>query len=262
VKLEGDFDKGQLLLVDLYQPQVAIRWGQPYRKKFDVPGWAMIALRAEIGKLAAEEAIEFTPGKGVWSYGKLYVEPEPPGRDVFVGQLASSGRICEVVYHAKRRDRVMREDVLPMLSESPAKGSQYWSVFDLSCDVPEGWKLKTHRLNAGDLTLDFTQGKRGSLLVRQIGPAAIALKRQPLDKWLAGHALIWKKHHRVIDTAADHMTLSRRRRFFLASWHVKQRTILIRHDEVRDRIVIVDSDQESIARSVIETVGKGAADER
>ena len=71
-----------------------------------------------------------------------------------------------------------------------------WSIFELSCIVPASFRLTGQRLNAGDLSLQFTERRahrdgpprcffRRRLTVRQIAVAELALRRLPLDRWLA-----------------------------------------------------------------------------
>ena len=80
------------------------------------------------------------------------------GRDVWFGYGPVSGRMVQVIYHAHRRDGA---------GEVP---SRHWptcrattprpAIFELSCIVPASFRLTGQRLNAGDLSLQFTERLR------------------------------------------------------------------------------------------------------
>lgn len=298
VKIEGDWNKGSILIADFHATRLALRWQSAPKRKFDAPAWTEQAIRNEVGELMLKESVEHVPsgskdesggmkdehGKASsslslhpssfslhpssFSTGRLFVEPDPPGRDVWVGQSSVSNRLIEVVYQTKVRSSFLRDRILTGLSDQPTDRAQHWSIFDLSCDAPDGWTLKSQRLNAGDLTLSF--GKKNEvLIVRQIAPAGLALGRQSLETWLAAQQRVWKKLYRakgeattVSLTEADDRDMTilvqplvRRRRFFLARWVAASRFTLGAHDRQRDRLVFVDASSLELATRTLATVG-------
>lgn len=270
MKIEGDWNKGSILIADFHATRLAMRWQSMPKRRFDPADWARNALRSEVGQLMLEKSLEHLPGKA-FTVGRLFLEPDPPGRDVWVGASGVSDRLIELVYQTRTRSRVLRDEILPTLGDQRRDGSLHWSIFDLSCTLPTGWSLKSQRLNAGDLTLSF--GKRNAVVVvRQIAPAALALARQPLEKWLDAQQRLWKKLYRPdgevesITPTHSHVggpilaqALRRRRRFFLARWVAWKRFTLAAHDTRRDRLVLVDADSIEVAAQVLETVGKAGA---
>ena len=100
------------------------------------------------------------PVESAWRVSKLYTEPDPPGRDIWFGWSTTSGRVIEIVHHAKHRDVVFAESVLPSVEDTKPDEPQAWSVFDLSCKSPAGWSLQWYRFNAGDLTLAFSRKRQ------------------------------------------------------------------------------------------------------
>lgn len=289
MKIEGDWNKGSILIADFHATRLALRWQAAPKRKFDPDAWTKQAIRHEVGELMLKESVEHTPGKdeggrrkdergktpsslslhpSSFSTGRLFVEPDPPGRDVWVGQSSVSNRLIEIVYQTKVRSTFLRDQILTGLSDQPADCAQHWSIFDLSCDAPEGWTLKSQRLNAGDLTLSF--GKKNEvLIVRQIAPAALALGRQPLETWLASQQRVWKKLYRP-KGKAESVSLSepgdrdmtilvqplvRRRRFFLARWVAASRYSIAAHDRDRDRLVFVDASSLELASKTLASVG-------
>ncbi len=249
VKIEGDRRAGSMIIADLHDSRLAVRWSTPRKKYFDAAAWAMQAMTGEVGKLAADASRTFAPG-GAWTVGRLFVEPEPPGRDVWVGHSIVSGRLMQISYPSKKVSSALAADVLAHLLDQPADQPMRWAIFDLQCAAPGGFNLLTHRLNAGDLALTFSSG-REQLTVRQIGPASVALQRQPLEAWARGHGRVWQKTHRPNigpPSAAGEdsptivqQTLSRKRRWFLARQLSPNRYITAVHQVERNRILILDA---------------------
>jgi hypothetical protein len=281
VKIEGDGSKGAVLIADLKSPRIGLRW-TTLGKRADPAKFVRGAMLAEIGKLATAEAVEHTPGDA-FTHGLLYVEKDPPGRDVFVGFSKATRRVVEVVLHVRavgevdeknpkqRRERelplhMLSADLLPTLQDDASRTA--WSIFDLRFTLPEaGWTLAKQRLNAGDLTMELTR-KRHVLIVRQIGPARLALKRQEAKQWVTIHGLLWKQMYKSsgegLGTRDEPKLLAsvklvRRRRFFFARWAPPVRYIAMHHDEARDRLVLIDADDASLIDKVLPTVGRREA---
>src|SRR5277367_4921958 len=85
VKLEGDHAEGYALFADSLRPRLGLRWQTPKRKRKFNPDIAVrLALRNEVGQLAADEArpLAVIRGSDPFMTALLYIEPQPPGRDV------------------------------------------------------------------------------------------------------------------------------------------------------------------------------------
>jgi hypothetical protein len=270
VKVEGDWEQGSLLIADMLSAKLGLRWRR--MKRGDPVKVANQALRKEVGSLAADEAVDQAMGDDglegdAWRTSRVYVEPKPPGRDVWIGWSSRSGRVLEIVHHAKVRDRMLVEEILPSLRDTPLDAEQAWSIFDLSCRTPAGWTLQWYRLNAGDLSLSFRK-KKSTMLIRQIAPAQLALARQSMDGWLSQLPKALKKLYRPLRNLEDATleidgrTLEGRRGAFLRrrrlwwAWMIQPRQhILGFHDAVRNRLVIAQGDDEPALRAVLATSG-------
>jgi hypothetical protein len=275
VKLEGTDARGEVLIADMARPRLAFRWTTP-RRKLDLAAWAQRTLGGEIGKLAATEVRPFAMSSGDWRGSMLYVDSDPPGRDVWVAQSRASGRVIEMVYSShgsshglsQGADRTLSDLILPSLSDAPADQSRLWRVFDLSCRSPAGYALSSQRLNAGDLTLSFAN-RRLTLLVRQIALGKLALQRKPLAKWLDAHVRSLSPTYapadeaRVIEIERGDIKMSGligsarlRSRFGWMRWLPPAQTALVLHDEPRDRLIVVQASEESVADEVAASVGR------
>jgi len=272
LRLEGDFDHGSVLIADLHRPRLGIRWRRATGKRFDAAAWAMQAMRDEVGKLAADEAKPLELPAGRFAASSIYLEPQPPGRDVWLAFSRASGRCIQIVHHASRRETILVGTILPTLEDLGGRdGPMPWAVFDLSCLAPAGMKLTGHRLNAGDLSLTFAD-KHRIVTIRQVALAELALKRKPLRQWLADQESRRHKYHRPIaeptelELSSDDgrrltglaRTMVRRRRFFFlrAIWP-ELRTIAL-HDPQRDRIVIVQASDDALIHEAARGVGWSA----
>ena len=273
VKLDGDAAAGHALFADALRPRLGLRWQTPRPRRFDAAAAVQRTMVDEVGRLAAAEARPWSPPTGEWRSPLLYVEPDPPGRDVWVGYSPTSGRLLSVACPVHRREHALARTVLPTLADLPLDRAAPWSVFDLNLVVPAGFTLSGRQLNAGDLSLSFADRRRGIVTVRQIAVAELALRRRSLDGWLADQQRPHARHHRSSGPAEDATVsmagrpplpgrvgrLRRRRRFALASWRPPLLVTLAVHDAARDRLVVLHGTDEDLLRAVASTVGAGRA---
>lgn len=274
VRLEGSYDEGYALVADLQRPRFGLRWKRA-GTRLDAAAWTRKTMIAEVGRLAADEAVDGAVNGAVdggvlsspvdWQAGRLYTEPKPPGRDVWLALSPVSRRTVEFVYHAHRRDRILVQRLLPKLVDQPA-GVMEWSVFDLSCRSPAHLELIGQRLNAGDLSLTFGDRKKIEVTARQIALASLALKRQTLESWLAGQIDLRRKYYRAtgsMETDPPASLLrqgSRRRLRWRWKWWIAPGFVtLARHDPVRDRLVVVDATSELLAMQMLDSIAWAGA---
>lgn len=258
VKLDGTFDTGHALIADLHGPKLGLRWRRVGARRLDASAWARRAIEAEVGKAAAGRARALSLAGAAWAGSTLWLDPDPPGRDVWAAHSAASNRVVEIVYHVPKRDRVLEDRILAALTDAPAAAARIWSVFDLRCIVPGAYELKAHRLNAGDVGLTFAAG-RESLAIRQIALARLALQRLPLEKWLSGQESAVQRYYRAagdageieLAGAAGVMRHSRRRRrYSFMRWLPRSVVTIALHDARRDRLVLVQGSSEAAVRAL------------
>ncbi len=269
VRLDGDAAAGQALFADALRPRVGLRWRTVRRgRRFDPAAAVRQTLAAEVGQLAAAEARPGGPAGGDWASPLLYVEPDPPGRDVWVAFSPASGRLVTVACPVRRREHVLAGLVLPTVAESPLDRAAPWAVFDLGLTVPGGFALAGRRLDAGDLSLWFADRRGARFTVRQVAVAELALRRRPLDGWVRDQQRADRRQYRpagpVVDAevivggrplAGRAGRLARRRRFALARWHPPALVTVVAHDVPRDRLIVLHGTDEALLRAVAATVG-------
>lgn len=126
--------------------------------------------------------VERTGWDPLWRYD------DPVGKiDHWMGYCPQTCRVVDLAYHrgSPAEDRQARSLVLEHLTDQPPDRPRMWSFFDVSFVVPPGFIYDEAEMNVGDMWVEFDAADgRGSLTVRQIYPAKLALKRQSLGKWL------------------------------------------------------------------------------
>jgi hypothetical protein len=271
VKLEGDYAAGYALFADALRPRLGLRWSTPRkgRRKFDVAAAVAKAMREEVGQLAASEGKAFKM-PGAWDGSTLYIEPQPPGRDVWIGYSETSSRLLELAYHAHRREHILAGMVLPTIADFPSDRATPWAVFDLNCVIPADMALVGQRLNAGDLGLTFAD-RWNRVTVRQIAVAQLALQRTPLDGWITEQQRTMSRHYRAVGVSSDvtvsvgggrnvtgrRARMARRRRFGLMRWRLPREYVTFAlHDDVRDRVVILHGTDEALLSAIAATLGQ------
>src|SRR6185503_17252832 len=97
-KIQGDYDSGEILIADLERARLGVRWKLAKSKKHEPAELARRALKDEVGALAADEARALAIKSPDIAASLLYIDPKPPGRDVWTGFSRTSNRLIQVVY--------------------------------------------------------------------------------------------------------------------------------------------------------------------
>lgn len=254
VRLEGDYARGSVIVADLVAPRLAIRWLRLHRRaRPDV--YCRNAIRRET---QSDDATELSPHATGWT-GFLHVGES---QDTWIGHSSESRRIVQIVRPRASEDGMTTQTLIASLVDQPVDEPMRWDIFDFSCVVPAGYRLQSHRLNAGDLTLSFRAG-RETLNLRQIAPATLALARQKPEAWLDQHARLWRNTHRAgtaetINGSTSLLRLRRRRRMTPAWWIPRERVLLLDIDSASNRMLLVDAVSLELARSMLADAGKEA----
>ena len=266
LRIEGDYDTGNVLLGDLHGPRLGMRWKKASGRRFSAADWSRSAIRAEVGSGEADKARPHSPTEQ-FEGGLLYLDPDPPGRDVWTAYSPASKRVIEVVYRSRRKEHPLAAIILPVLADHDPAEPVPWSIFGLSAIVPAGYRLQKHQLNAGDLNLWFT-AKKQELVIRQVALASQAMSRMPMIKWLNQTEWPRRKYFRRYAQPAEHSmevdgrslrglsSALRRRRRFSWLWTVPHgyQTLAL-HDEARDRLVFVQATDPDLPESIVKTIG-------
>ncbi|HEV2292732.1 MAG TPA: hypothetical protein VGR35_02690 [Tepidisphaeraceae bacterium] len=272
VALSGSFSAGHALLAELGEPRLGLRWKKGDARR-ETPDVLERIVRREAGGTSTQQVkhLPAYPGACTLKQAVVCLDERIPGRDVCAAWAADSGRLVQLVYHAPERDDVLVDEIVPALRETVSLSWQRWAVLDLTCAVPAGFILESHDLRAGDLQLKW-RGRRGRIAVRQLSLADLVLQRTTLEQLVRNRQ---REHHLAYHsqqplsqvrllTEDDRELLGlsglalRKRRFFWRSGLPPQRLTLAVHDPTRNRIVMIEADDASLARDIARTVGTGS----
>lgn len=266
VKLEGDHANGYALFADTLRPRLGLRWQTPGKKNFALESAVRLAMQHEVGQLATEEARPFSTTDICWQSPLLYVEPDPPGRDIYSVYSATSGRLLQISYHANRRENILAHTIIPTLGDAPTEYAHPWSIFDLNFIIPGGMKLRSQCLSVGDLSLSFAD-RYTQLTIRQIAVAQLALQRQSLDRWIVdqqkSESRYFKPSGQFTDISVQmsnrpvdgrKSTMARKRRYFLIWNRPETLTTLGLHDPQRDRLLLLQGPDQSLLQVVADSI--------
>lgn len=226
----------------------------PARDRFTVCGWAV--------------GVQTVEGRET-TYWFGYAEPAR----LLLGVIVN-GALPRTI-----RERVL-ETVLPTLQATPPHKPQIWALYDVSFQVPAGMELVRRRLASGDVALEFTRRGGETLLVRQVYPGDLALRRRPLEAWVEAYPFEeprrlrhrtlrvepWQSRHRHELTGIQR-TGWKRLPFPLGAWAPRQTRAVAVHDPALNRLLIVEwtartEPEERVCMAAIEAMNADLRDVR
>ena len=196
LKIEDKPGSGKMILGDSSQAVAQIKWSNSAGRNFDADRW----LRQRIKAVACDATtVENEPALEDFEKAAWLSEAgtsKTGQRSLWYGYAPKAMLLLEIVINGEideKTQQIFRFRVLPSLRICDSKLVTKWAFFDVSFESPAGFTLKTKRLNVGDMALELTNRKVGRLLVRQVYPASLALKRRKLEKWVRSYP---RKEHR------------------------------------------------------------------
>lgn len=185
LKLQGDPDKGTLMIGDAERPIVLVQWWRPPTDVFDVEKWFEQRFR-KLGTVpvpGAPSPERFT--KTAWRPD--LATREDASKTIWSGYSAAAGLLVEVIVTSiteeKLRNAIFRT-MVPAIRVSGKDEHCRWSMYDVSFVSPPRFELTQKHLFSGDIALRFARGRRETLLMRQVYPAKLAMSRRSLERWL------------------------------------------------------------------------------
>ncbi len=187
IQLAGDRRRGRMLIGDAAQHVLLVQWWRP-GARFDFAPWLRRRLR-QVAEGQPPDAVApvtpagFTSVAGVT--GRTF--RGSVGKSLWYGHAPEDHLVLEITVNeaAEEPAGFVRRHVLPAVGIMPLSGYVCWSVFDTRFESPPGFVLQRRSLHAGHIALELAGPERRSLLVRQVYPAATALAKLPLERWIA-----------------------------------------------------------------------------
>lgn len=197
LKLEGTPEKGQMIVGDAECAVFLVKWKRPHdRSVSDGNEWVadrFKRLGVTPDRNPPAEARFTACG---WVHG---IQTEEGKETTYWFGYSAPGRLLlsmtvNGVLPVSVRETVV-EDVLPSLSVDPADADSTWAMHDVSFKVPAGFELAQRHLFSGDVALEFERGRKETLLLRQVYPGELALRRRSAEAWLTSYP--FKVHRRL-----------------------------------------------------------------
>lgn len=161
-----------------------IKWWRPGRARFQAARWLRERLKGAAVVPLESRTKDFA--QTAWVPAPK-LEGEWVGRSLWYGYSQGAGLVVEAVVNSSAGGdihRAVESWILPSLGTSKREAPTQWAVFGASFESPPGFAIQSHRLHLGDLALVLESRDGRRLLLRQIYPADIALKRRTEDRWL------------------------------------------------------------------------------
>lgn len=185
LKIQGDPVKGSMMIGDAERPIVLIQWCRQPKAGFDTDKWFEQRFR-KLGTVPARGAPvpeRFT--KTAWQ-PELSTH-EGTSKTLWCGYSADACLIVEVIVTTLTEPRLRNwifEKMMPGMKVSSEDEPCCWSMYAVGFRSPPGFELKQKHLYSGDVALLFEREDKGSLLLRQVYPAKLAMSRRTFERWL------------------------------------------------------------------------------
>jgi hypothetical protein len=190
-RIEGNHEKGLILLADDHRPRLVLAWATVTRREFDPTEFCTQKLISLFDSTAGVGPSSVKRVSGNPSFTTMiYAHSREEEKIRAVGYCPATGRIIDSLYHVgtAREDMAFTEGLLRNITDQPIDKPYQWGVLGSSFTVPEGFRYLESTLNLGDQLTRFIAGKSEAngpvLVVRQVYPADLALSRQSLEEWL------------------------------------------------------------------------------
>lgn len=197
LKLSGTSEKGQVVVGNSEYPIFILKWERAQNAQ-DSKGREWVEQRLKkmgvVSDANPPAAAAFTACG--WAHG---VQTEEQRETTYwFGYSAPADLLLGITVNGELPKSIRLKTVhkvLPTLQTTPVDAIQTWAMYSVSFLVPSGFELARRHLYSGDVALEFTRGRRDTLLLRQVYPAELALKRRSMEKWIAHYP--FKDHRRV-----------------------------------------------------------------
>jgi hypothetical protein len=177
-----------MLVGDAAQYVLLVQWWRPGGAGFEFAPWLRRRLR-QVAEGQHPDAVAPMAPAGFASVAGVTGRTFRGGvaKSLWYGHAPADQLVLEITVNdaAEEPARFVKRHVLPAIGVMPLSGHVCWSVFDTRFESPPGFVLQRRSLHAGHIALELAGPERRSLLVRQVYPAATALAKLPLERWIA-----------------------------------------------------------------------------
>ncbi len=205
MKVQGEWKRGEIIVGDDAEATFKITWWRPERKSFDGHAWIHNRIR-ELGNVPSEDS---AAPRGFSSTAFVAEQPSRGGglRGLWFGYSAAVGMMLEVAVNrgaSKAAQQFVLNKALPELRVSQHGEAVRWALYSAGFVSPPGYELSQWHLYSGDIALRLRHEADGArLTVRQVYPAALALKRREILRWM--ESFPFQEHRRYRRSGGLHV---------------------------------------------------------
>ena len=185
LQIRGELKKGSMMIGDSDRPLLLVQWRRVESADFDAQAW--LKKRFKKQHSAPDDAPPQPRGFSAVAWTREIALRENESKSAWYGYSEEGGLLLELVTTNLTQDKPssnMLEDILPGLKVTAKDEPCRWSLYDVGFVSPAGFELVRRHLFSGDIALGLAKGKQEGLLLRQVYPAALAVGRRPLERWL------------------------------------------------------------------------------
>lgn len=196
MKVQGEWKRGEIIVGDDAEAAFKITWWRPERSSFDGHAWIHNRIR-ELGNVPSDDS---AAPRGFSSTAFVAEQPSRGGglRGLWFGYSADIGLMLEVAVNrgaSKTAQDFVLKNALPDLQISHYGEPVRWALYSAGFVSPPGYELSEWHLFSGDIALRLLNEKNAArITVRQVYPAALALKRRDMLRWM--ESFPFKEHRR------------------------------------------------------------------
>lgn len=188
---------------DVAQAVFQVKWWRPKGRRFDPQAWI-----GDRVKKWSVEAVTKGPRPKTFSATAFLADVPSKGggsRAIWYGCSSAGDLVLEVAVNKgvdARTQRTALRKVLPAFRAAAPDSETKWAIYDVGFIAPRGYRIRDWKLYSGDITLRFVNsGDKSTLVLRQVYPAATALERRELNRWL--RRFPFKEHRRYRPAAPN-----------------------------------------------------------
>ena len=201
--IQGEWERGQMMVGDVAQAVFQVKWWRPKGRRFDPQAWI-----GDRVKKWSVEAVTKGPRPKTFSATAFLADVPSKGggsRAIWYGCSSAGDLVLEVAVNKgvdARTQRTALRKVLPAFRAAAPDSETKWAIYDVGFIAPRGYRIRDWKLYSGDITLRFVNsGDKSTLVLRQVYPAATALERRELNRWL--RRFPFKEHRRYRPAAPN-----------------------------------------------------------
>ncbi|MDX1682253.1 MAG: hypothetical protein R3336_03940 [Phycisphaeraceae bacterium] len=198
LKMKGTVDKGHMIVGDATCAVFSVDWERATGKAVsDGDAWVVERLKKH-GLLASHPSAPARSRFTACGWAHNLQTQEDKHTTYWYGYSAPANLLLGVkvngVLPEDIRDVVI-DQVLPTLDTFADDSASTWAMYGLSFEVPAGFELHQKHLFSGDVALEFRRGRKETLMLRQVYPGNLALKRRSFKRWIKTYP--FKEHRRL-----------------------------------------------------------------